>query len=129
MRTLNSCCRPHWMMPRKSCRHASPCRGTSTQSTEAPRLASCSPRSTRHRRTTTSTLGDRYGIIRYNLCKRLMIEYSQTQSFDRFWDLWRRYLDNFIQVIVWFIVVKCCFISRLSALFCIIKAALNQVNT
>lgn len=59
-RTSSSCCRLLWTTPRRSCRRASPCRATSTRSTAARRPASCSPRSTPHRRTTTSTPGDRY---------------------------------------------------------------------
>lgn len=64
MRTLNSCCRLPWMMPRRSCRRVSPCPDTLTQNTVARRLGSCSPRSTRHRRTTTCMAGDRYDIGR-----------------------------------------------------------------
>lgn len=64
MRTLNSCCRLLWTMPRRSCRRGSPCPDTSTQNTGARRLGSCSPKSTRHRRTTTSMAGGRYGITR-----------------------------------------------------------------
>lgn len=60
-RTSSSCCRLLWTTPRRSCRPASPCRATSTRSTAARRPASCSPKSTPHRRTTTSTPGDRYG--------------------------------------------------------------------
>lgn len=64
MRTLNSCWRPPWMMPRRSCRRVSPCPDTLTQNTAARRLGSCSPRSTRHRLTTTCMAGGRYGIRR-----------------------------------------------------------------
>lgn len=65
MRTSNSCCRLHWMTLKRSYRHASPCHATLTLSTEAPRLASCSQRSTHRRPTTTSMPGDRYGIKIY----------------------------------------------------------------
>ena len=67
MRTSNSCCRLLWTTLRRSYRRASPCHGTSTQSTEAHRLASSSQKSTPHRPTTTSTPGDRYVIISNNL--------------------------------------------------------------
>lgn len=64
MRTLNSCSRLPWMMPRRSCRRVFPCPDTLTQNTAARRLGSCSPRSTRHRLTTTCMAGGRYGIRR-----------------------------------------------------------------
>ncbi|XP_061650301.1 protein transport protein Sec23A isoform X1 [Phyllopteryx taeniolatus] len=58
-RTSGTFFRLRWTTPRSCCTRASPCPDTSTPSTAAARLASCSPKSTPPRRTTTCTPGGR----------------------------------------------------------------------
>ena len=70
-RTSSSCYRRLWMTRRRSCRHASPCHAMWTRSTAAHRPASCCPRSTPRRRTTTATAGRRYEGVRACVCARV----------------------------------------------------------